>query len=416
MVPLCLRGLDPGSLWAQEPATWQEPAWYMSNLPASGNNPLKEWRTKKSIDARNALGVNSPNTQQSQLLKELVHFYLSQLLQSPDNPIRDVVDRLLGEINRANTTTAARTIIIEEVLSLARTLLTHPESQIRTDTMVLVIQLNSVPYSISTGTEVPAVPYLGAAKLLISVLKDETQLLECRILAARGLARIGRDGSPSLVEKSEMAVALVGALGTIPAGTSDETWWFRYRVIEALGYVDRIDDVSGKPIVVETLLKVIADPQETWINRSQAALSISRLPYSGSVNVPLITHEIVKLIAQMTDAYNKSPKSSTWKHAFSRTYLAFRPADSKQANKRWGLLEQVKRPGVTNHERKVLDAWDASFSVFQSVLTASGTPIPDAASQKLKTWIAENAPTDRSVAPGAAPLAVNARNAANSGG
>ncbi|MCA8998289.1 MAG: hypothetical protein KDA80_14920, partial [Planctomycetaceae bacterium] len=212
--------------------------------------------------------------------------------------------------------------------------------------------------------------------------------------------------------KSKIATAFVGQLQAIPPGKEDDRWWYRYRLIEGLGYVDRLDDVGGKPIVIDSLVHVLSDVNEVWINRSQAALSISRLPYTGAVNVQLIAYEIGRLLSQMTNAYNTSPKASIWKHTYSRVYLSFRPANAKEAAKRWGLLEQVKRPGVTQNENAVLELWDASFPMFQAVLTGSAGAIPDSDVNGLKTWMTDNTPSNRSVVPGAQPLPAPGQGAA----
>ncbi|MCA9000124.1 MAG: hypothetical protein KDA80_24210, partial [Planctomycetaceae bacterium] len=222
---------------------WQEPAWYM------GKAKSKQWRQQNSIAARQAMSASNPSNQQSQLLKEYVHWYVSQLFHDLDNPIRDVVDRLLGEINRSSVSSNVRNVMMDEILAISANLVNHPDPQIRTDTMVLVIQLSSVPYSIGGGVDVP-IPYLGMIDFLVEQLENDQQLLEVKILSARGLARVCRDGAPSSIQKSKIATAFVGQLQAIPPGKEDDRWWYRYRLIEGLGYVDRLDDVGGKPIVI----------------------------------------------------------------------------------------------------------------------------------------------------------------------
>lgn len=363
----------------------------------------KKYSRSEFLRDRGAMRSSNPSSDQTRQIRRIVHYYMSQLTHGDQNNLpKFVVERLLNnELNLS--TTKARELAMEEILAKAPDLLTHPEDIVRYNTIALVIQLSTKPAQYSGGTEIPAVPFNPAHKLLVQVLQDESQFLDTRILAAKGLHRILKDGegAPSSNEKSDIATALVNTLAASAPSSQDGNWWFRYKMIEALGYVDRIDNSATQPIVLESLIEIIANPREVWINRAQAAQSITQLPYPSSVNVQLITHEIAKMLADMSAAAVKAPNSPGWRDPFVRVYLAYRPATQKQASERkWGLLYQVSRSGLGSAASYVQDSWNVAFPVvspyFQGVSGAPSGP----AVQALNAWIQMNPPANRQIVTG----------------
>lgn len=387
----------PGSeqrVLAQQ-AVWAAPPWVMNA------NQLTTFRQREYLNARKALSALNPTTQQVTDIKRIVHFYLSQLLQNdPANLPKTVGERLLNnEVNFASA--KAREIIMDEILARAPELMTYPDGIVRYNVVALAVQLNAKPAPPSG--EAPAVPYNPTHKFLITVLTDASQQLDCRILAARGLIRICRDGenAPSSNEKSDIATSLVQALAATPPSKDDGQRWFRYRLIEALGYVDRVDNTATQPIVVDALLEVIMNRGEVWLNRSQAALSISQLPYPASVNVPLITDGIMKLLSEMTAAYNKVPTAPDWRESFVRIYFSFRPRMARQAKeKKWGLLYQVERNGLGPHAAYVKGAWAVAFPILKPFVEGANQAPPAAAVTALTAWLQNNQPANRQAMPG----------------
>ncbi|WP_437202237.1 hypothetical protein [Planctomicrobium sp. SH664] len=366
----------------------------------------EEWRRSPAqFRDRDALKATKPSAAQVKSLQKIVHYYLSRLLHNDvANLPKEVVDRFTSEIFSQLTTPEARIAMMDAIIDAAPDLLSHPNPLIRTNTMWLLAQL-SVKNATSQpgGVEIPAVPYNPVYKILLQVLTDKNQLLECRIIAARGLARVCRDaapGAPSSVEKSEIAVGLVTALDETEPSVRDDIAWFRGAIIEALGYVDRVNDVQDRPIVIDTLLSVVMNPRETFDNRSLAARGISQLPLPGNVNVPLVTYEIVKLLRDMSLAYNKQPQYTGWRRCFTNIYLAFRPALVRHAKERkWGLLYVVERPGLQGNATFVKGAWEVVFELTTKVIGGSPPPIPGTSIQALTDWLGKNEPTSRQVTP-----------------
>jgi hypothetical protein len=354
---------------------------------------------------RSALQSPNPTGAQIRQLERIVDYYLSQLTNPKfqDDLPRKVTERFLKEdLYGSKTTIPARDLMHEHLLKRAPELLHHPDPLVRFNLLALVVQLSTKPGTLQGREETPAVPYNPIYKLFIQALTDPDQVLECRILAARGLARVCRDGenAPSSPEKSDIANALVQTLAQTPPSMDDGVSWFRRKMIEALGYVDRIDNSEGQPVVVETLLEVISDRREEWVNRACAAKSITQLPYSGQTNVSLIAYEIAALLEQMVKAYEEAPSAPYWHHAFVRIYLAFRPEFPRQATeRRWGLLYEMKRPGLGAHANYVENAWNVVFPIVRPFVEKKLDLVPAADLQALQQWLAQNRPADLHVVP-----------------
>lgn len=391
-LPTFAQDPESGSEPAEEPApevvNWTPPAWVMDKDQA------EDFRRRKRLDISRQLKSNAPSAQQESQFRQLVDYYMSGLiLEEKANLPQEVIDRLIALIlSDLQTSDAAAEIMLDEVVKKAPDLMTHPDPIVRYNTVLLVARTSTEKAQISPPT--PEIPYNPAHNFLIDVLKDSNQLTDCRIVATRGLERICRDGvNFSSNERSDVAIALTETLKSIPVDSADENWWFRFRIANALGYVDRLDNVARDPIVLNALMDMIKNAKEKPINRTQAALSLSRLPWTGSTPVREIVYATNKLLNDMVTVYQKRPDSPIWRPAFSRIYLAYRPADAREAGKNWGMLYQINRPGVGQFSGVVNTAWPIVFEVTKPIV-ANDPPgkVPPAAAKALSDWVKDNVP------------------------
>ena len=372
---------------ASEAVAWTPPAWVMTQAQAD------DFRRQR-LNITKQLKSNAPSAQQEQQFRKLVQYYMSGLTyDEKTNLPQEVIDRLTAIImSDLQTSDAAAQVMLDEVVKKAPDLMSHPDPIVRYNTVLLVARTSTDKAQISPTT--PEIPYNPAHNFLIDVLTDSNQLKDCRIVATRGLERLCRDGvNFSSNERSDVAIALTETLKSIPVDSEDENWWFRFRIANALGYVDRLDNVSRDPIVLDALMGMINDSKEKLINRTQAALSLSRLPWSGSTPVREIVYATNKLLNDMVTVYRKRPNSPIWRPAFSRIYLAYRPSDAKEAGKNWGMLYQVGRPGVGQFAGLVNTAWPIVFEVTKPIVANNPPgPVPPAAEKALVEWVKSNAP------------------------
>ncbi|WP_437229728.1 hypothetical protein SH661x_001593 [Planctomicrobium sp. SH661] len=388
---------------AQAPApAWTAPAWVAS--PAE----VKKYFQLEYFKDKNALKSVNPGGDQVRQIKRIVQMFLSQLTQENNaNLPKTVLDRFLADLHAQSVSPTARQIAMEETVALAPDILTNPDDLVRYNMISILSQLSVRQAQNSGGVETPSVPFNPAHRVLLNVVQDPQQFLGGRILAARGIMRICRDGenSPSSNEKSDIATVLVKTLEANPSSPSDGVWWFRLRLIEALGSVDRIDNTATQPIVIEALMDVITDQNEVWLNRSIAAQCITQLPYNSSTNVPLITSEIATLLVELSNEYNRAPTVPELKEAFKRIYLAFRPLQQRQAKeKKWGLLYEIERTGLSTHAPYVKGAWGVVVPIVRPFMESGVgveaiAAVPAAQLQALTTWIQQNPPASRRLTP-----------------
>jgi len=399
----------PRQILAQADAT-PSPAWLI------GAPEVKQYFRSEYFRDKNALKSSHPGGDQVKQIKRLVHAFLSQLTyENHTNLPKSVVDRLLTDLHFPSTTAAARVVAMDEIVADAPDLMKFPDPLVRYNTIVILAQLSVKQAVMQGGVKTPSVPFNGAYKVFIQVIQDNDQYLDSRILAARGLMRVCRDGenAPSSNERSDIATAIVAALAANPSSTKDGLWWFRLRLIQALGSIDRIDNSATQPIVLEALLDIIRDRQEIWLNRAAAAQGITQLPYSSSTNIQLITSEIMRFLAELGEEFNKSPSALDLRDPFKWIYLSFRPATQKQAKeKKWGLLYQVDRTGLGAQAAYVKGAWNVAFPVVRpfmesNAMTGQIPAIADADLKAIMDWIEKNPPANRRVTPNGKEYPVN---------
>jgi hypothetical protein len=382
-------------------AAWTPPSWYMDEVEA------KKFGREK-IRIIQFLKLNRLNSAQTAQVNRIAHYYLSLMLHEGNRQRlpKDVTQRMLADILTPSNRAPSRAVLMNEVIDKIPALLNHPSDVVRVNAVLLLSGLSIEPANFQK--KIPAVPFTPVYKILITILTDEKQLTACKIAAVRGLGRVCRDDATNALSsnaRSDIAKALVGTLAATPASTRDGVRWLRFRIVDTLGYVNRLDQVGGQPIVIDTLIQILGNPKEHLKIRSQAALSISRLPYASSTNVQLITHEVCELLLRLISELEDNPKGTHWRDYFSRVYLAFRPATQAQANKNWGLLYQVKRGGLGANKKFVDDAFERAMPIIKLVLEFEDpASIPKEDLKTLTDWVKKNKPTNRKVTPSSKDL------------
>lgn len=383
------------------PAKWTPPSWYMDTHAA-------EKFEREKIGILQFLKTNNPSNAQVKELSRVADYYLSKITHDDvrQSIPKAVNQRLLSDVLTPSALPNGRAALLDEILKKIPAILNHPSDVVRTNTLLLLTEMSIEPSNFQKKT--PAVPYTPAHKILIQILEDSQQNRECKIIASIGLARICRDDinkSLSSNERSDVANALTKAIQTVPVSNEDEDWWYRFRLVEALGFVNRLDNVNGDPVVIDTILATLSNPKEHLLVRSQAALSISRLPLAGSTNVQLITSQISKLLLRLSFEFMKDPKSEHWRDYFSRVFLSFRPESQVEADKGWGLLYQVRKGGLGGNSAYVEAAFERAMPIFKAILQPeTPTSIPASILKTFQEWVQNNLPSNKKVTPASKAL------------
>lgn len=361
---------------------------------------LEDWK-KLRLDFTLALKATRLGTKERELLTRGIEYYLySMTAENPPSPIIELRRQLMTHLRSPSpiTSDAAREYMLSEVVRISQGLLDQPPG-VRLNIMVLLASLSTNP-----APQDP-VPYEPADKVLLSVLNDPDQLVQCKIWSAIGLARISRDGNPNISVKSRIAVDLVNALNSPEAKKSDN-WWYRMRLVDAIGDNGEKVNITQDPVAIDALINIIHDPHEHWIIRSAAARAISQLKSDSQTNIPLVTHEICALGFQMAQTYNQqlaqtSKEAPYWRFCFANWYLSFQPRTAEQKQRGWGLLQQAGG----QDQPLVQAAYQASLPVINGVMRhKEPEPIPQGAIDGLDTWLQNNTIDNWKVTPGSDAL------------
>ena len=268
--------------------------------------------------------------------------------------------------------------------------------RVRLNVCFLVASLNSKPVG-ARGEA--AVPYIPALDFHLKVLEDPDQFVVCKVWAANGMGRIGKDSLPSASQRSQMANALVAAWAAPDAG-APQNLWYRLRLVDALGCCGLSHDVTRKPVVVDTLMAVLRNPDRHWLVRSSAARGISQVPLEAKTEVPLICYELARLTQQMAQARNQDLKAPHWTYCFLNVYRTFRAHTQQEQAKGWGLNNLVSKPGLSQHRPVATALFEKILPIVNSVVEPpEPTATPQQSLQELNDWIKNNVPQNWKVTP-----------------
>ncbi len=373
----------------------------------------KKWNSGRQVKFQTALRAIAPTNAETKELVDGANLFVDRMTlpENLSNLHRNVIGKAKAPVENQLTNPAPKLILLKAMTARAVELLAenpphHPDVQL--GLVILLESLNAQAVVVPPST----VPYTGTFKALIGVLESPTSPLQCRIHAANGLGRIGREavvgvsgGDLSVVQRNEIGAALAKALlATESQGLDDGKVWFRGSVAEALGDCGVAFDLNGGSGFIDALLDTATKPTEHLRVRASALRAATQLSWNGTTNVPLILHETAELLLEVAQGYNaavaakKGLENADLPHANMDLYLCFQPVTAAQANTlKWGLLNQIARPGIGQHGPAVKAAYAAVLPVIQHIVSNSKVPvaIPAAQIAALDAWIKANAPADR---------------------
>jgi hypothetical protein len=168
----------------------------------------------------------------------------------------------------------------------------------------------------------PAVSYDPAMEPLLDVIGDPNQPDPLKVLAAVGVSRIANHAD---IIPAELKFRAADVL-TKELARADTFWWYQMRLAEAAAAIEFEIDRTGQPIVVDTLLAVIADNKRACMARTAAAKALGRTPITaGKFDEKAAADRLVQLARDMSVAYNKEPQKVQWYECFINLYLTFKP-------------------------------------------------------------------------------------------
>lgn len=369
---------------------------------------FEEWSPRRyRLRYTRALQAERLGNEEKESLTRGVEYHLYGMTQlPPPEAIFELRRSLLTNLRSVTTTDAARQYLLQEIVRIAPQLLDQPPGP-RLNVMILLSSLDT------NQTPNPPDPYVPANGILLDVINDPNQLVECKIWSAIGLGRIARDGNPPITIKNRIAQDLVQQLDTPqartdPAAQDSGEWWYRMRLLEALGD-NGLPNVTGVPVVIDAMTQIVVNPDEHWLIRSTAARACTQLDWDGGTNVSLINHIICGLLLEMAQNYNQQlaqnkPEAPYWRRCFLNMYLCYHPLTADQRQRGWGLMQQA---GAQRAE--VAAAYQVALPVTNAVTRdLAAEAIPQPAIDALGAWLGDDQLESWKVTPASEELKVPA--------
>lgn len=267
----------------------------------------------------------------------------------------------------------ARRFLLTEVVQECQKLLDN-NFWARVHAVFILSELNLTEEDTKKNLKLEA--FLPAIEPLVKVLEDPAQPEAVKILAVRGVVRLLSNSSPPVKVKQAVAAALVAQLSNEKAHP-----WYQKRLAYAMSTVDIAVDLNGKPILVTTLQKVVADPKRDWITRAEACRSLGRVAYDPSVDTKGVLSTIASFAAEAATAAQAAARDPHWKAVFGRLYLTFREQDAEDRD-----VERKGPGGLLNrtqfNQSSVKQVYQPVVDVFNALI--AGNPIPVDAAKALQ--------------------------------
>lgn len=319
--------------------------------------------------------------------------YLMTMKQDPHKPenktdLKKLRSNILRDIQfsgRVSGNTQARELYLAELTKRAGDLLNN-HRLVRFSAVVLLSQLDLKDED--RRKKVKQTAYTLAYAPLVKVISSKTQPVEVKIIAANGLARIGKMGDPTNALRIKIVEAIIPELQQ----SHKEHSWYQRSLVNTLGSMNITDNLARRPVVVNALLETMNDPKRTWRVRSAAAYNLGKLPLKANSDIKLITYSIVDLTRKMVTAYNQNNNARFWKRCFLNVYLAFKPTFANQNN---GLTKKQVNQTVVN------SAYKQIIKPVATIIQPGPTPkIPPEITKDMDDWLKKNLPKNFRVAPG----------------
>lgn len=399
-------GLPPGFKPAQQP-----PKVLTLENELIASEEVAEWK-KLRLQYFDAMRANQISDENRKLLADSMRIQVHQLsITDERNNLTSLRKALLRDFDRECRNEEVRAYVLGELLKQVASLL-DGNFHVRCQAVMLLGELDRNPAK--PGLQpVPAVSWTGGIPALLDVIDtpqggvDQPEAV--RILAARAVERLFKLGRQTLPPNSKLPDETVRRMVSELAKSGTD--WYHARLTMALVQTgaDMVPDQNDapRPLIVDALARIIADPKRSYAVRAKAAFAMGRAEIPGGVQADPIAFVIVKLAQQMALDMNQGRLSSAQAlFRFQDIYRGFQRGVSEPEE--IGLLVSLKRPSITT-------AYDDIKPLFQTLMRAyqAGAPatFPPNMIQKLQNWQApENMAIDPTGTPITQPLQASTAN------
>jgi len=355
-----------------------------------------DWLNKNPIGIRNAISAVNPGQSETETLKKVARLQVLKMsIPQYDRELSDIRERLKRDLNLL-AKPAARSIMLPELVDHAQKLLTDQPYDVRLNACRLLTELNQQPPQIARRIE--AVPFLGMAEPLLFAVNDRDQHPAVKITACLGLRRLCEFGDPKVALRTKIADAMIAELNQPKIHP-----WYQRILVQSVSFTNVLKDKRNKPYIVQKLAETLVDQNLPWAVRAEAAAGLGRTEMDGSVNVPLIAHEIVRFAHEFGLAYNKALNAPHWRYTAFRTYTAFKPEKEHQE----AFLTRIQSLPLSQFRQEITGAYENVLPISNGITKhppKSPRPIDTDILEKAQEWLDGNKPASYAVTPNSEPI------------
>jgi hypothetical protein len=361
-----------------------------------------EYRRTIQLAYREALKATQLDRATKQLLERAVHYQV-WLLAAPEHASQRQknIRAIISDLRNRSTSPAAREYLLSQVIYRCDQLLNEPRPDVRVAAVDLLGQLNS-----SWGPDIPCVE---AADVLLRTLAFPDKYIHVKVVAAPALGRILRDSPANklpILKRIEIAEKIAAEIKRLRdvRGTPEEPpgigrSWAMWKLVEALGYCDRVYNAARIPVFADVLMETLTDPREDFLTRSRAAQALSRLPFEATSNLALLNYEVARLTHELGKSYNVSLAAGTvwplWRRCAFHIYFAYETENAAVERPQMrGLMYQVNRAGLGGYRAAIQEARALVLPITNNLtgVVLNPPPVPAADLDRLAEWLKANQP------------------------
>lgn len=374
--------------------------------PASIHNPppptADEYRRTLQLPYREALRAVQLDRNHKQTVDRVIHYQVWLLAAPGQEAARQRnIRTIINDLRSRGTSPVAREYVLSQVILRCGQLLDEPQPDVRVIAVDLLGQLRFQWQ--------PDQPLVESAETLLRTLTFPDKYIDSKIVAAPALGYILREAPASrlpVLKRIEIAEKIANEIKRLRdvRGTPAEPpeigrSWAMWKLVEALGYSDRVYNAAQVPVFADVLMETLTDPKEDFLTRARAAQALSRLPFQANSNLGLLNYETARLTHELGTAYNAALKSGAvwpmWRRAAMHIYCAYETENAAVERQQMrGLMYQLNRSGLAGFRPAVQEARGLVLPIINGFVgtPVNPPPVSTADLDRLGEWLKANKP------------------------
>jgi hypothetical protein len=387
-------------------AVEEPPTVFSISKPLTTDDAWKRWKEGKGHqDYVNRVHVGDLDRDALQIIstgiREQIH---AMSLPTQRDKLGQLVADLLRSVHGAADAKPAgdqrsvREAMIKEIIAGCREL---EDNQFHVRLNAAVLLGNLFVASGNPTNQAPPEFYTEAFDALMRVLEKEGQPEAVKIMAVVGLRNAALYGSPPLEPSRRIRLARK-LRDELDKTNSCE--WYQERLCEALGSIDQIYDLDGKPFIIHALAKALFDHDRPLCARAAAAKALGRAELPPEIDLNVVAYGIADLSRQIVEARNERKKHiRRW--CVMNVLLAFKPRNALEKANRAGLLERVEEPTFQKYKESIKGAYGVVAPMVVQELKEADADFPAEVLTHIVEWLKSHTPAQLRIYPGLPPIA-----------